>query len=236
MVLIFFHFILLLSLRCGFFTPQNVLLFLCRICHLVLFLTTGCRVKRLNSPPEVSETENLLILSNHQSAFDISSIILSFPNRRIYFVAKKELAYWYPSISQFLRKYNGIIIDRSKGRLAVEQIKQSILIHNIKTLALFPEGTRSRSGNLNEFKCTGTIVSLETFKSAEVIPVVFTKNYRFGNPRFFPFFQTSKMYFLPKKRFEIGQMKPDEFVRQVFEEIIHKFDSIKSLPSQDKII
>jgi len=66
----------------------------------------------------------LIIISNHQSLFDISPIVWGFRKHHAKFISKKELGHGIPSISYNLRKGGSVLIDRKDPRQAVEEIKR----------------------------------------------------------------------------------------------------------------
>ncbi|MCS6961120.1 MAG: 1-acyl-sn-glycerol-3-phosphate acyltransferase [Deltaproteobacteria bacterium] len=221
---------------------QRALLNLCFACHSILYHLTGCFVKKsyLNLDHDLSAdmeiylpTKNLplVVVSNHQSAFDISSIVLSFPKRRIFFVAKKELL-WTPTISVFIKRYNGIPIDRSAPSEAIRIISEKVadLITTVPLeelgIAIFPEGTRSKDGNLKNFKSTGLSVCLTALKKACIVPVVFTENHKFGkighnNCQ-------SEMIMLKPEIFDASLHDPSLFIDKIFENMLNTFDCYRS--------
>lgn len=97
-----------------------------------------------------------LLVANHQSNFD-PIILLSLNNYRLHaplgFIAKEEL-----KRSKFARKFIFLIdvlfINRDDPRSAVETFKEAKeLIRNPgRTMVIFPEGTRSNSQDMAEFK------------------------------------------------------------------------------------
>lgn len=195
LLFILFHPYVYLSIRFGIFDKQKTLLRLCKAAHLLLLVLSLSRVRRVFRGEQSSIFDEveipirqdlpILVVANHQSAYDISSIILTFPRRHLFFIAKKELR-WLPSFSTLLEHYNGIFIDRSDPKSAVDQIK--ISVEKIKRMlpgsklgfVVFPEGTRAKDGVLKNFKQTGTKIIVEQLQTVQVIPVVFTKNHLFG--------------------------------------------------------
>lgn len=98
--------------------------------------------------------DNFLIISNHQSLFDILALTFSFPRFYVRFVAKKELKFGIPATSFFLRKGGHALIDR-KGSFKESQ-KKLLKLSSLSRKkgfcpAIFPEGTRSRSGKVGKF-------------------------------------------------------------------------------------
>ncbi|MDG2226259.1 MAG: lysophospholipid acyltransferase family protein, partial [Flavobacteriales bacterium] len=65
----------------------------------------------------------LIIISNHQSMWDIPTLIWKFRAHRPKFVAKKELAKGIPSISYNLRHGGSVAIDRKNPKESILKIK-----------------------------------------------------------------------------------------------------------------
>lgn len=168
-------------------------------CHnLNLFLTTGSyRVTegKFNASPH----KPLIIVSNHQNMYDIAFLVSAVRNKVVRFIAKKQLAKGIPTVSLLLRIRNGILIDRDSGKDAVVILREFAPRLESENLCcvIFPEGTRAKEGKLKPFKRLGLKVLLEGAPNADVVPVAFTKNYRFGNPKFFPLFIRSRMKIFP---------------------------------------
>lgn len=108
----------------------------------------------------------IIFMSNHQSNFDILSLLAAMP-RRFYWIAKKEL-FEIPVFGPSMRRGGYIPLDRGDGRKALQSIDAAAAtIHQGKSVVLFPEGTRSPDGKLLPFKRGGFILA----RKAEV-PVV----------------------------------------------------------------
>jgi long-chain acyl-CoA synthetase len=111
-----------------------------------------------------------IIAPNHQSYFD-GFIIASLLKRRIlsktYFYAKEKhiRQRWL----KFLAKNNNIIVvDLNKDlRLSIQ--KMASALQNGRNIIIFPEGTRSLSGEIGDFKETFAILSREL--DVPVVPV-----------------------------------------------------------------
>jgi 1-acyl-sn-glycerol-3-phosphate acyltransferase len=108
----------------------------------------------------------IIFMSNHQSNFDILSLLAAMP-RQFYWIAKKEL-FEIPVFGPSMRRGGYIPLDRGDGRKALQSIDAAAAtIHQGKSVVLFPEGTRSPDGRLLPFKRGGFILA----RKAEV-PVV----------------------------------------------------------------
>jgi 1-acyl-sn-glycerol-3-phosphate acyltransferase len=114
-----------------------------------------------------------LVVSNHQSMFDVpifgSLLFSNFPK----YVAKRELARWIPSISYNLRRGGNALIDRRDREQAVTAIRAlaSQVQQRGVSAVIFPEGTRARRGELGAFKARGTLELLRAAPNTAVLPV-----------------------------------------------------------------
>ncbi|HQH29207.1 MAG TPA: lysophospholipid acyltransferase family protein [Oligoflexia bacterium] len=129
-----------------------------------------------------------IIVSNHQSMFDISVIHSAFAELRPRFIAKKELGAWIPAISFCLRYEGSALIDRKNKNQSIREIVkfgQRMNQHKFAAV-LFPEGTRARDGAIKNFRPAGFSVLLRTVPSAEIIPVAVDGSWRFNARKFGP--------------------------------------------------
>jgi 1-acyl-sn-glycerol-3-phosphate acyltransferase len=109
-----------------------------------------------------------ILMSNHQSGFDILSLIAAIP-RRIYWIAKKEL-FDIPLLGPSMRRGGYIPLDRSDGRKALKSMENAAaIIRQGSSVVMFPEGTRTRDGLLLPFKRGGFILAARA--GVPVIPV-----------------------------------------------------------------
>jgi 1-acyl-sn-glycerol-3-phosphate acyltransferase len=103
---------------------------------------------------------------NHQSHFDIAALLGYLPgNNR--FAAKKEM-FSEPVLGTVLRTMGMIPIDRENPLEAIQLLNQ-LAVDEFSTI-IFPEGTRSRDGNLLPFKKGPFIAAIHL--GVPVVPVV----------------------------------------------------------------
>lgn len=125
------------------------------------------------TPVELRGVEHLpdgpfILMSNHQSNFDILALIAAIP-RRIYWIAKKEL-FDIPIFGSSMRRGGYIPLDRSDGRKALKSMENAAaIIRQGSSVVMFPEGTRSRDGRLLPFKRGGFMLAVRA--GVPVIPV-----------------------------------------------------------------
>jgi 1-acyl-sn-glycerol-3-phosphate acyltransferase len=116
----------------------------------------------------------LIIVSNHQSMFDIPIIGYLLAEHHPKYVAKKELASGIPSISFNIRHGGSVVIDRKDNKQALTALRAfgEYLEKNNYAGCIFPEGTRSRNGELRPFKPQGLMMMLRSAPNAVVVPLV----------------------------------------------------------------
>jgi 1-acyl-sn-glycerol-3-phosphate acyltransferase len=119
--------------------------------------------------------ERFLLVTNHQSLMDIPLLIDQFSMRRIRFVAKKELGRGVPFVSLVLRSQGHALITR-KGDAT--RAMRTILKMTRRCEAegtcpvIFPEGTRSRDGQVGEFHTAGVRKILDETPLPMVVAVI----------------------------------------------------------------
>lgn len=132
----------------------------------------GTRLKFINFKSIPTDVP-IIVISNHQSMWDIPTLIWKFRAHRLKFVAKKELARFIPSISYNLKYGGSVSIDRSKPDESIKKIKTfaKYVKSNNLGVCIFPEGTRSRNGKIKPFKVGGINAVLTEIPNALVVPV-----------------------------------------------------------------
>jgi 1-acyl-sn-glycerol-3-phosphate acyltransferase len=127
-------------------------------------------VGRDNMPPD----GKFCIVANHQSYFDIPTLLVLFPYT-LHFVAKKELLK-IPFIRTWMLLMGCSFIDRKNRRKAFEVYNKEIKkINAHRTLILFPEGTRGEDETIGRFKP----LALRRFMEADValLPITIQGTY-----------------------------------------------------------
>lgn len=94
-----------------------------------------------------------VVISNHQSLADIPVLMQALPMLDLRFVAKRELRRFVPGVSYTLRAGRHALIGRHTGRR--EALRSLRKLAGLAALGvspvIFPEGTRSRDGQVGEF-------------------------------------------------------------------------------------
>ncbi len=115
------------------------------------------------------------VVSNHQSVYDIF-LIYGWLGIDIKWIMKKELRK-IPSVGFGSQKVGHIFIDRSNSKKALESINEAKMkLVNGTSVVIFPEGTRSQSGELGTFKRGAFKIAYDLNLPILPITLVDTKN------------------------------------------------------------
>jgi|TARA_B100001971_G_scaffold197641_1_gene206547 1-acyl-sn-glycerol-3-phosphate acyltransferase len=110
-----------------------------------------------------------IYMSNHQSNFDIP-VLLAYLDTQFRWLAKAEL-FKIPIFGSSMKRAGYISINRSNRRSAFESLKEAARkIRNGVSVLIFPEGTRSRDGNIRAFKKGGFVLAVDS--GVPVVPIV----------------------------------------------------------------
>jgi len=141
----------------------------------------GWLLCRLNfTPVQVVGRENALpgqayvILANHRSYFDILAFYGHWP-RQFRWVMKAELRR-VPFLGWATAVLGNLFIDRHDRGRAMAQLReaQSLLAQGISVM-LFPEGTRSASGRMLDFRKGGFVLAVDA--GLPILPVSISGTY-----------------------------------------------------------
>lgn len=135
------------------------------ICTALIRLTAEwfCSVARVRlclNQKEPLPQEPCVIVCNHLSNFDPMAVLALLKTRRPVFLSKKEV-FELPLAGRYLRGACFLSVDRSNPRKAVQalQVAGEEMQHLGVDAVIYPEGTRSRSGNLLRFKEGGFVLA-----------------------------------------------------------------------------
>ncbi len=144
------------------------------------------RIKvKVHGKENVPKDSGYAIIANHQSMADIFVIMNNFSDP-VSFVAKKELGK-IPILNFFMKKMGCEFIDRNDIKQSLRAINNAT--ENVKNgypMLIFPEGTRSKTGDMAEFK-QGSL-RIATKAKAPILPVTIKNTYKFKSN--FPFKRT----------------------------------------------
>jgi len=118
---------------------------------------------------EFVPNKSYVVMSNHASHYDIPLIFVAFPRGSIRMIAKKEL-FRVPIWGHAMRAAEFVSIDRKNRRQAIKDLHLAYeKMQNGIIPWIAPEGTRTRTGEMQAFKKGGFVLASKT--NAIIIPV-----------------------------------------------------------------
>jgi 1-acyl-sn-glycerol-3-phosphate acyltransferase len=112
-----------------------------------------------------------IYMPNHQSNFDIP-VLLGHLAVQFRWLAKVEL-FKIPIFGRAMRKAGYISIDRNNRESAFKSLKMAAnKIKSGVSVLIFPEGTRSRDGQIRAFKKGGFVLAIDS--GVPIVPIVIT--------------------------------------------------------------
>lgn len=128
----------------------------------ILFWLAGIRqeVRGWEGLPEAIRTgqQPVIFMSNHESNLDPPVLIGAIPVPAVY-ISKKELRL-VPLVGWAAAVGGTLFIDRGKRERAIRSLHEAALkIRHGKNVVIFPEGTRTRTGELGSFKKGGFVLA-----------------------------------------------------------------------------
>jgi 1-acyl-sn-glycerol-3-phosphate acyltransferase len=127
----------------------------------LILWTSGVRLERRGAPlPDVG----CVYVANHASFYDIPILFAAVP-RQLRIMAKATLGK-VPFIGWHLRRAGHLLVDRERPGAAILKRMRRMTEHGA-SLIVFPEGARTLTGQLDEFKAGIFLLAIE-----QQIPVV----------------------------------------------------------------
>ena len=109
-----------------------------------------------------------LFVANHTSSADAPAVVGAIP-RRIAILLKQSL-FKYPIVGQAFHLAHFIPVDRAKHDSAIASIEKAIeAMRDGQSFLIYPEGTRSPDGRLQEFKKGAVVMAIKA--GVPIVPV-----------------------------------------------------------------
>lgn len=135
---------------------------------------TGLYNIKVEGKENIPESGPLVICANHASAIDPIMLAVSLPYKQAYSMAKAEL---FKSKLSAWFFYNVGVFPVKRGEPDIKSIKTSLkLLKENKIMAIFPEGTRNKTG---EIKAEPGVAMIALRAQAPVLPIAIISNYKF---------------------------------------------------------
>ena len=123
----------------------------------------------------IPKDQAVVFISNHQSNFDIAALLAYLPINHGY-IAKIELTK-VPILSGWMKHMQCVFINRKSLRQSAGAIIEGIkILKGGHSLVVFPEGTRSRSSKMLDFKAGS--FKLATKSGVPIVPITINGSYR----------------------------------------------------------
>lgn len=132
-------------------------------------------IAKVEGRNNINPKQSYVVVSNHQSVYDIF-LIYGWLGIDIKWIMKKELRK-IPGVGFGSEKVGHIFIDRSNSKKALESINEAKRkLVNGTSVVIFPEGTRSETGELGQFKRGAFKIAYDLNLPILPITVINTKN------------------------------------------------------------
>ena len=177
----------------------------------------------MHNLPKLNRDQPYIIVSNHQSTYDIPPLIWYLRACHPKFISKKELGKGFPSISYNLKHGGSVLIDRKQKTKAVEAIKQFAkrVSENNWSVVIFAEGTRSRNGQPKTFQKGGLLTLFKEIPNAHVLPVSISNSWKLSRYNYFPMPLGVSLQFYFHPPVPIDHEEPEKMIEKLQDQI-HK--------------
>lgn len=147
----------------------------------------GNRVTFINQQ-ELPLNRPLIFVANHQSLYDIPPLIHFLGKYHAKFISKIELTKGILSISYNLKVGGGANIDRKDPRQSIQELLKlaTRMKENKWGAVIFPEGTRSKNGEVRTFQSAGIATLLKKCPEAVIVPVAIQNSWKMVQYGIFP--------------------------------------------------
>lgn len=142
---------------------------LSRVLVRIFFFVPPCWRHRVIGMEHIDRRKSYVIVINHRAMIDIPALYFLPLNFR--WVSKREV-FRIPFFGQFLKIHGDICIDRGRASEAMAQLLREggKWLGRGASVAIFPEGTRSKDGEIRRFKAGAFLLAKEL--GVPILPVV----------------------------------------------------------------
>ena len=140
-----------------------------RLITRIFWLTPPAWRRTIRGLENIDKKQSYIIVINHTSMVDIAALYFLPLNFR--WVSKREV-FRIPYMGQMLSLHGDIAIDRGRGTESMKKViaDGKMWISRGASIAIFPEGTRSKDGEIHRFKQGAFLLAKEA--GVAILPVV----------------------------------------------------------------
>lgn len=182
--------------------------------------------RRVEGLEHIEKDKPYVIVINHQSMVDIMMLYLVPMTFR--WVSKREV-YRIPFIGRFLLLHGDITIDRKQGSKAMRKVmeKGQMWLGRGVSVSMFPEGTRSKDGEIHRFKAGAFALAKEA--GVGILPVVMDGSTTMFKPSMMVNWRNEFVIRVlpPVTAEEVAQTDQNELMEQVRERMVDALAEIR---------
>jgi 1-acyl-sn-glycerol-3-phosphate acyltransferase len=158
----------------------------------------------------------MIFIANHQSLLDIPPLIYNLRKYHAKFISKIELTKGVPSISFNLKYGGGANIDRNDPRQSLMEMGKlgTRMKENKWSAIIFPEGTRSKTGNVKPFQAGGIAIIIKKCPDALLVPIAINNSWKMIRYGLYPLNTFTSMTWEVLEPIEPGTGTVDEVVKE----------------------
>lgn len=139
-----------------------------------LMKIAGIRLK-IKGKENVPLDEPVIFIANHSSHLDIGCLCGSLPVN-LHFIGKKELI-WTPVVGWYMFIAGHIFVDRRNRKKAIVSLQKAAKkIKEGKSVVMYPEGTRTKTGEIGPFKKGAFYLALDA--DVKIVPIHINGTYK----------------------------------------------------------
>jgi len=215
LVLLIFHPVQWLSYKMGGYAAHK------RVVDIMNFFLTStvyilCNTVTFINKQHLPEGRSIIFLANHQSMLDIPPLIWHLRKYHAKFISKIELTKGIPSISFNLKHGGGANIDRQDRRQSISELSKfgTRMKENKWSTVIFPEGTRSATGQLKPFHVGGIATILKKCPDALLVPIAIKNSWQMVRYGLYPLNTFTRMTWEVLEPIEPGDKPVEELVQE----------------------
>ncbi|RZL69507.1 MAG: 1-acyl-sn-glycerol-3-phosphate acyltransferase [Pedobacter sp.] len=197
------------------------------------FFLTYSQITLLNSVSfknnqQLPTDRPIIFVANHQSMYDIPSIIWFLRKHHPKFISKIELTKGIPSISFNLKYGGGANIDRKDSKQSIAEIIKLGKRMNEKnwSTVIFAEGTRAKDGKMKPFQIGGIATLLKIVPDALLVPIAIGNSWRVVRCGTYPLTALLPLKWTVLAPIEKGDKNAEEVVLEAENAIRQQIDQV----------